>query len=151
MKLILILSLSILFILILAITITGKKQMQNWQIIMLPFWMKFLGFGVLIICAIAPSIVDINKIDFFSNLRDFAALIGLIIIFLSKEKDEKEIHNTLRFYSITTAFLTGTLFYQFFVLINNNDKIEFNPSLLTGYILVLYIIIFYGLKRKLIK
>lgn len=151
MKLILILSLSILFILIFAITITGKKQIQNWKIIILPYWIKIVGFGILIICSIVPSVVNINEIDYLSHLRDLIVLIGLIMIFLSKEKDENEILNKIRFFSITISFLALALFYPFFVLINSSDEKVFNPSHLMGYILSLTIIIFYTLKRKMSK
>lgn len=122
------------------------KLLKN--IIILPYWSKYIGIGILIMCSIAPSVYNINEIDFLSNLRDFIVTIGLLSIILSKEKVEHEMLNKVRFYSLMSSFIVGTIVYQISLLFNMSIYKDINPSNLSAYILVLYIMFFYSSKRQ---
>lgn len=129
------------------ITMKSKiKLLKN--IIILPYWSKYIGIGILIMCSIAPSVYNINEIDFLSNLRDFIVTIGLLSIILSKEKVEHEMLNKVRFYSLMSSFIVGTIVYQISLLFNMSIYKDINPSNLSAYILVLYIMFFYSSKRQ---
>lgn len=148
MELIIIITMAIVSVLVLNIFISNKKNMTEVNIILFPYWMKFLGFGILIICSIAPSVYQINENDFLSNLRNFIVIIGLLIIVLSKEKVENEMLNRGRYYSFVISFVAGAIAYQIFALFDLSEKIQFNSSYFLGYILILYILLFYSFKRK---
>lgn len=147
MQLIIIIAISAISILLQYMLVVNRNILIERNLIILPYWIKYIGIGILIICSILPSIFLVDDVDFLSNLRDFIVIIGLFLIVLSKEKSENQKLNNVRLSSLLISFFAGSIAYHFFLLFNLTEAKLFDMSYLFVYVSVLYLILFHSFKK----
>jgi hypothetical protein len=76
-------------------------------------------------------------------------IIGLIIICLSKEKDENEKYTSKRFLAIFISFIVVVVIYQIFLIFNFFELKDSSAAQFPICVLSLYLLVFHWYKRKL--
>lgn len=127
----------------------NKYSNSKTTIAILPNIMKIAGLIILFACIIAPGFLKINETVFLSELRNLFILLGLILICLSKEKDENPIHNHLRYLLLFVSLFTVVLVFQVFILFNCIEKQGISIVHLPIGVLMFYLILFHWYKWKL--
>ena len=132
----------------------SKQHEINRKIKLLPFWMKYLG----IVISISSIIIHWNnltdKSTIINSFWQFGLIIGLLLICLSKEKNEDEMIMSLRLDSVFLSFFGGIIAHILFILIDllyGGNTNSYSSLYITGYILIVYLANFYHAKRKMYK
>jgi len=146
MSLIFIISVVIIFLLVLGFY--KNNWLKNKTIAILPGIFKLIGIIILVCCAIVPVIFKINEIPSLSELRNLFIIIGLIIICLSKEKDESRQYNDKRFIALFISLITMGLIYQIFMIFNFLDVRELSAAQFPISVLISYLLVFHWYKNK---
>ncbi len=128
-----------------------NSLVKKKTIAILPNSFIILGIIILAVCAFAPLIFRIIEITIYSELRNLLIIIGLLIICLSREKDENDSYMDKRFLSLSISFITVVVIYQFFLIFNFFDVRELSPAQFPILVLAIYILVFHWYKRKLVN
>ena len=131
---------------------SGKQYEISKKIRLLPFWIKYIGFGI----SIASIIMywNTNESTVIHSLWQFGIAFGLIIVSLSKERNEDEMTMSIRLNSIFLAFFVGVLAHFIFLLLGilqGGDFDSANSLYGTTYILLMYVFYFHITKRRMRK
>lgn len=152
-----IITLAILFILVLIVLLSSKfktrKQYEVSKVFRLfPFWIKYLGIVLSISSVLFHWITISDEPTVLNSFWEFGLIIGLILICLSKERNEDEMTMSIRLNAVFTAFFSGILAHLFIVLIeilDGGNVNSFNSLYVTNYMLIMYVIIFHLSKKRL--
>lgn len=152
-----IIALAIMFTVALIAVLTSKfkssKQYEVSKVIRLfPFWVKYLGIVISVLSIVFHMSNLPDEAPVLSPFWQFGLAIGLIIISLSKERNEDEMTMSLRLNSIFISFFTGILVHIFIVLLGilDGESVNSYSSLyVTNYMLFMYVTIFHLTKKKM--
>ncbi|MDX9930236.1 MAG: hypothetical protein RBS37_10335 [Bacteroidales bacterium] len=134
---------------------TGKQYEIRKLVRLFPFWVKYLGFAIAVI-SIAIHWRNLSDDTVLSSFWQFGFTIGLLVIGLSKERNEDEMMMSLRLNSVFMAFFAGIMAHLIFSLMEliqegNLDSLDPLYTNTTGYILLVYIIGFHIAKMTVNK
>lgn len=154
-----IITLAIMFVVILiAILISRFKTSKQFEIKrkirLFPYWVKYLGIVISILSIIIHWSNLAEKSTVLSSFWQFGFAIGLLIIGLSKERNEDEMTMSIRLNSVFISFFTGIIVHIFFVLLEllyGGSVNSFNSLYATNFILFLYVINFHLTKKTMHK
>ncbi|HBH84261.1 MAG: hypothetical protein A2X03_09910 [Bacteroidetes bacterium GWA2_40_15] len=124
-----------------------NKWSRNKSIALLPSYFIIIGIMILLGCAIAPVIINVNDIPIRSELRNFFIIIGLLLISFSKEKTENESLNWKRLLSFFVSFMSVSFVYQVFMIFDFLNVRELSGSQVPILILVTYLFVFHFNKK----
>lgn len=130
--------------------ITNKADF-NSMIRLFPFWVKFIGIAI-VIMSIFFHWNDLSEQTVYGKIWQFCLGLGLLLICLTKERNEDELVMQIRLNMFFVAFFLGIIVHISFMIIeklSSGDMSEFSTLYSTNYILIMYIFLFYSLKRKL--
>lgn len=148
------LMLAIALIALLTLKFRSVKQYEVRKIVrLLPFWVKYLGIAIAVIST-AIHWRNLSDETVLSSFWQFGLIIGLLIIGLSKERNEDEMMMSLRLNSVFMAFFAGIMAHLLFALLEllqGGSLDSFNSLYATGYILFLYIVGFHFTKMSINK
>jgi hypothetical protein len=139
---------------LLTLRFKSVKQYEVRKIVRLfPFWVKYLG---IVIAVISTAIHWRNLSDetVLSSFWQFGLIIGLLLVGLSKERNEDEMMMSLRLNSVFMAFFAGIMAHLVLALmelLQGGSLDSFNSLYATGYILLVYIIGFHITKTGINK
>ena len=138
---------SVLIIFILFPIIYKNHWTKNKTSVILPSLFKIPGIVILLGFAITPTLSKISKVTLDTELRNLFIIIGLIIICLSKEKDENETYNDKRFLSLFISLITVIVIYQFFLIFNFFGVTELSAAQFPICVLASYLLVFHWYKK----
>lgn len=152
-----IITLAILFILVLIVLLSSKfktrKQYEVSKVFRLfPFWIKYLGIVLSISSVLFHWITISDEPTELHSFWEFGLVIGLILICLSKERNEDEMTMSIRLNAIFISFFSGILAHLLLVLLEilyGGNVNSFNSLYVTNYMLIMYVIIFHLSKKRL--
>ncbi len=152
-----IITIAIMFTIVLIVFLTSKfkssKQYEVSKTIRLfPFWIKYLGIGISILSILFHWSNLSDEPSVLGSFWQFGLLVGLLIICLSKERNEDEMTMSIRLNSIFISFFTGIVAHAFIVLLeilDGGDVNSFNSLYVTNYVLIIYLIIFHLTKNRM--
>lgn len=152
-----IITLLIMFVIIIIALSTSKfksnKQYEiKKKIRLFPFWVKYIGIVISIFSVIIHWSNLTDEPTSLSTFWQFGFAIGLIILGLSKEKNEDEMTMSIRLNSVFISFFGGIIAHLFYVLLEllfGGNINSFNSLYATNYILLLYVIIFHLTKKRM--
>lgn len=131
----------------------SSKQYEVRKVIRLfPFWVKYLGIVISILSILIHWSYMSDELTVLSSFWDFGLVIGLIIISLSKERNEDEMTMSIRLNSIFISFFLGILVYILFQLLarlDGENVSSYNSLYVTTYILLSYVLIFHLTKKRM--
>ena len=140
------------------IVILGSRSKSSKQyevrkaIRLFPFWVKYLGIVISILSILIHWSYMSDELTVLSSFWDFGLVIGLIIISLSKERNEDEMTMSIRLNSVFISFFLGILFYILFQLLarlDGENVSSHNSLYVTTYILLSYVLIFHLTKKRM--
>lgn len=114
----------------------------------LPAIFKLAGIFILIICSIVPSITGFNDIPVLNKIRELVIVFGLIIICLSREKDEKETYNGMRLVSLFISLIVSTIIVLGLIVCNLFDIQEISVANFSDCVLASYLLVFHWYKKR---
>ncbi len=131
-----------------------KKNQKD--LLLLPYYFRGIAFGIL---ALSFTFVGLTLLDIVSLGKEVESLIfqellfvGLLLLAITKEREEDELTLLIRLKSFTAAFIFGVVSVVVDPLTNLIFEGEFvSTSKLSGILGVMflfYFIVFYTLKRK---
>ena len=145
--------LTISLIVLLSSRFKSSKQYEVSKVIRLfPFWVKYLGIVISILSILIHWSYMSDELTVLSSFWDFGLVIGLIIISLSKERNEDEMTMSIRLNSVFISFFLGILFYILFQLLarlDGENVSSHNSLYVTTYILLSYVLIFHLTKKRM--
>ncbi len=153
-----IITLAIMFVIIMIIILSSKfKSNKQYEITrkirLFPFWVKYLGIIISILSIIIHWSNLSDEPTVLSSFWQFGFAIGLLIIGLSKEKNEDEMTMSLRLNSVFISFFGGIIGHILFVLLEllfGGNIDSFNSLYLTNFVLILYVLNFYMTKKRVL-
>lgn len=131
----------------------SKKQIEiKKKIRLFPFWVKYLGIVISLLSIIIHWRNLSDEPSALSTFWNFGLVIGLLIIGLSKERNEDEMTMSIRLYSAFMAFVSGIMAHMFTVLsglLFDGEAPVYDTLHSPMLILILYVIVFHFTKTTL--
>lgn len=121
---------------------------KNKTIAFLPGIFKIPGILILIICVFAPLISGFNDFPILYKIKQLLIIFGLIIICLSKEKNENGAINDKRIVSLFSSFTVVIVICQFFMIFNLFEIKEFTVANFSICVLASYLLVFHWYIRS---
>lgn len=150
-----VITLAFLIIIVLIIVLLSKSSKHyevSKTIRLFPFWIKYLG----IVISISSILIHWRNLTDEPTVLDsfwqFGLLFGLLIIGLSKERNEDEMTMSIRLNSIFISFFSGIIVHIFIVLLvilDGGNVNTYNSLYVATYILFMYVIIFHLTKKRM--
>lgn len=144
----LIFSISFLIIIFLAPVYYNNIWKKYNTITFLPSIYKMAGIIILIICSIAPSLSEFEDIPSLNKIRELGIVAGLIIICLSREKDEKEAYNGKRLVSLFISIIIPSVVFLGLMVFDLFEIKEFSVANFSTCILASYLLVFHLYKKR---
>jgi hypothetical protein len=89
-----------------------RKQLRKIHNYRLPIYFKYIGMGLFIISfliVMSKLFID-NQSEMIGDLSKKGFLVGMLLISISKDKEEDELTNKLRSQSYALAFVIGVIY-----------------------------------------
>ena len=152
-----IITIAIMAIIVLIVLLSNnfkmRKQYEVSKMLRLfPFWIKYLGMVISVTSILFHWITMPEESTVLHSLWEFGLIIGLILIGLSKERNEDEMTMSVRLNSIFISFFIGILAHLFLVLLEilaGGNVDTYNSLFVTTYMLIMYFIIFHVSRKRL--
>lgn len=139
----------------------GEERRIIWLInFKLPNYWKKIGWGILALSfalILVSRYIDVNQFIFKSILKN-TALVGLLIVTISKEKIEDELIENLRSKAFSFAFIIGVIYVLVQPLINYLALLLLKPEKanledlddfqILWFMLIVYLFAFWLLKKR---
>jgi len=144
----LIFSISFLIIIFLVPVYYNKIWKKYNTITFLPSIFKLIGIVILIICSIAPSINGFEDSPILNKIKELVIVSGLIIICLSREKDEKEVYNGWRLVSLFISLIVAAVTFLGLIVFNSFEIEEISVGNFSTCVLASYLLVFHWHIKK---
>ena len=127
----------------------GRRKEGVLSMEFFPFKLKYIG-GALVIISIFLSFFELMEDELYTNIRIIIANSGLIIIALSKDKQEVNDCKLFKMLCFSLSTFILYLVYHLIIIFDGVEKIIDVPQFIM-YLLVMYLISYHSLKSKLTK
>ena len=121
---------------------------KNKTIAFLPGIFKTIGILIIIICVLTPLIIEFNRFPILIKIKELLIILGMIIICLSREKNENGDINSKRIVSLFSSVIIVIIICQVSIVFNIFEIKEFSAFDFSACILAAHLLVFHWYKRN---
>lgn len=128
--------------------ISGKEEEYAVRLL-LPWYLKYIGAGILIMVAFLPLDFYMDKYQIDSSFRDLIIVFSIILVAASSERRNFPLLAGLRYFTLMSSISSIALVYYVSILVTGQPKTEPDGLRLLAAVLFLYVATYHMSKKKL--